>query len=76
MYAGNENLTDGQTLSDLLSGSITLQAFETPCHTAAHNMFIMTVKDLNGNEEVNKMIFTGDCLFEGGVGMFFEGVPE
>lgn len=21
------------------------------------------------------MIFTGDCLFEGGVGMFFEGVP-
>ena len=51
-----------------------MQAFETPCHTAAHNMFIMEIKDMA--EGVNKMIFTGDCLFEGGVGMFFEGVPS
>ena len=36
-------------------------------------MFIVTVE---GAQDVNKMIFTGDCLFEGGVGMFFEGNPE
>lgn len=47
-----------------------IEAFETPCHTAAHNMFILTIKDAEG---ISKMIFTGDCLFEGGVGMFFEG---
>lgn len=37
-------------------------------------MFIMTINDLE--EGVNRIIFTGDCLFEGGVGMFLEGVPE
>ena len=37
-------------------------------------MFIMTV--VGAQEGVNKMIFTGDCLFEGGVGMFFEGNPR
>ena len=48
-----------------------MEAFETPCHTAAHNMFIMRML---GSDE--KLIFTGDCLFEGGVGMFFEGNAE
>mmetsp|Transcript_39990 Transcript_39990/g.52323 ORF Transcript_39990/g.52323 Transcript_39990/m.52323 type:complete len:147 (-) Transcript_39990:256-696(-) len=38
-------------------------------------MFILKIND-DALEGVNKMIFTGDCLFEGGVGMFFEGVPE
>ena len=37
-------------------------------------MFIMTV--VGAQEGVNKMIFTGDCMFEGGVGMFFEGNPR
>lgn len=37
-------------------------------------MFIMDVVDLPVG--VNRMIFTGDCLFEGGVGKFFEGNPE
>ena len=47
-----------------------MEAFETPGHTAAHNMFIVTIS------EGKKLIFTGDCLFEGGVGMFFEGNAE
>ena len=34
----------------------------------------MTINELD--EGVNRIIFTGDCLFEGGVGMFLEGVPE
>lgn len=36
-------------------------------------MFILKLPD--SEDGVNQMIFTGDCLFEGGVGMFFEGVP-
>ena len=39
-------------------------------------MFIMrVVTGAAANDGVDTMIFTGDCLFEGGVGMFFEGVP-
>ena len=73
VFASNENIADGDTLTNLLDGSITVEAFETPCHTRAHNMFIVTIV---GAQDINKMIFTGDCLFEGGVGMFFEGNPE
>ena len=65
VYASNENLDDG-TSTELLDGKMKVEAFETPCHTAAHNMFIVTLQE-------QKLIFTGDCLFEGGVGMFFEG---
>lgn len=71
VFASNENLADGQSSEGLLNGSVIMTAFETPCHTAAHNMFILDV--LTGDLDVKKMIFTGDCLFEGGVGMFFEG---
>ena len=75
VYASNENLDDGASLNNLLNGSVTISAFETPCHTTGHCMFIMDVIDLSA-EGVNKLIFTGDCLFEGGVGKFFEGNPE
>ena len=81
VFSSNENLADGARVENLLDGAISIEAFETPCHTAAHNMFILrltgdaavSVDDEGG---VNQMIFTGDCLFEGGVGMFFEGVPR
>ena len=76
VIASNEKLADGARVEDLLGGKVSIEAFETPCHTAAHNMFIMrVVAGAAANDGVDTMIFTGDCLFEGGVGMFFEGVP-
>jgi len=75
VYAGTVGLADGETLPNgLLGGKVELKAIETPCHTAAHTMFAAKLPSA-ADDAVNQMIFTGDCLFEGGVGMFFEGVP-
>ncbi|KAL7746379.1 hypothetical protein RI367_008309 [Sorochytrium milnesiophthora] len=50
-------------------GSIEVTALETPCHTSGSISFYCT----SGTE---KAVFTGDTLFVGGCGRFFEGTPE
>ena len=74
VYMATEGVEDATLVNNLLGGAVVLEAFETPCHTAAHNMWILRLDDAGQQADgVNKVIFTGDCLFEGGVGMFFEG---
>ncbi|MCJ1411305.1 Cytoplasmic glyoxalase II [Ptychographa xylographoides] len=48
---------------------ITVKALHTPCHTQDSICWYME----DGNE---KVVFTGDTLFIGGCGRFFEGTPE
>ena len=41
----------------------------TACHTRNHCMYQL-------NADGQQALFTGDCIFMGGVGKFFEGTPE
>ncbi|XP_064406373.1 hydroxyacylglutathione hydrolase, mitochondrial-like [Halichondria panicea] len=52
-------------------GSLTVTCLETPCHTKGHICYYVTSEDLS-----DKVVFTGDTLFVGGCGRFFEGTPE
>lgn len=45
-----------------------MKCFTTPCHTKGHICYYVT--DANGG---SKAVFTGDTLFLGGCGRFFEG---
>ncbi|OBT77431.1 hypothetical protein VF21_04260 [Pseudogymnoascus sp. 05NY08] len=50
-------------------GSIVVKALHTPCHTQDSICWFMQ----DGNQ---KVVFTGDTLFHGGCGRFFEGSAE
>merc|ERR1712000_362577 len=50
-------------------GNIKVKALHTPCHTQDSICFFFE----DGNE---RAVFTGDTLFIGGCGRFFEGTPE
>lgn len=52
-------------------GSLKVQAIHTPCHTSTHVCYY--VEDEEKNE---RAVFTGDTLFIGGCGRFFEGTAE
>ncbi|KAK4103914.1 Metallo-hydrolase/oxidoreductase [Parathielavia hyrcaniae] len=56
----------GETFS---IGSIAVKALHTPCHTQDSICFFMQDGD-------DKVVFTGDTLFHGGCGRFFEGTGE
>jgi len=58
---------DGDSLE---IGNIKIQVFFTPCHTSGHVLYLAK-KDT----EVGSL-FTGDTLFIGGCGRFFEGTAE
>jgi len=59
----------GEGDSFTLGGS-TITVLFTPCHTAGHICFIV------GSETETPLLFSGDTLFVGGCGRFFEGQPE
>ncbi|KAK6584993.1 hypothetical protein PZA11_003217 [Diplocarpon coronariae] len=50
-------------------GDIAVKALYTPCHTQDSICWFM-------QDGTGKAIFTGDTLFHGGCGRFFEGTPE
>ncbi|KAK4137889.1 Metallo-hydrolase/oxidoreductase [Trichocladium antarcticum] len=50
-------------------GNIAVKALHTPCHTQDSICFFMQDGD-------DKVVFTGDTLFHGGCGRFFEGSGE
>ncbi|EPE34597.1 Metallo-hydrolase/oxidoreductase [Glarea lozoyensis ATCC 20868] len=50
-------------------GDISVKALYTPCHTQDSICWFM-------EDSTGKVIFTGDTLFHGGCGRFFEGTPE
>lgn len=63
-------VTDGQTIG---LGALQVQCVHTPAHTSGHMSYL--VKDTL-SPEAAPAIFTGDALFIGGCGRFFEGGPE
>ncbi|XP_037722195.1 hydroxyacylglutathione hydrolase, mitochondrial isoform X1 [Drosophila subpulchrella] len=54
-------------------GSLNVKCLSTPCHTTGHICYHVTAQDGSGGEGA---VFTGDTLFQGGCGRFFEGTPE
>uniref|UniRef100_A0A7E4W8A3 hydroxyacylglutathione hydrolase n=1 Tax=Panagrellus redivivus TaxID=6233 RepID=A0A7E4W8A3_PANRE len=63
-----KNTTDGGVFK---IGNLGVKTLHTPCHTTTHVCFF--VDDLTTGE---KAVFTGDTLFIGGSGRFFEGTAE
>ncbi|XP_017841014.2 hydroxyacylglutathione hydrolase, mitochondrial isoform X2 [Drosophila busckii] len=53
-------------------GGLNVRCLSTPCHTTGHICYHVTSADGQGPGAV----FTGDTLFQGGCGRFFEGTPE
>lgn len=51
-------------------GSLNVRCLATPCHTTGHICYYVT------GEENPPAVFTGDTLFAGGCGRFFEGTAE
>jgi hydroxyacylglutathione hydrolase len=51
-------------------GELSVRCLFTPCHTTGHICYLVTAPD--GEEAV----FTGDTLFLGGCGRFFEGTAD
>jgi len=52
-------------------GSLKVECLFTPCHTQGHICYFVT-----HNDGSNPAVFTGDTLFLGGCGRFFEGTAE
>ena len=53
-----------------LGTGIRVKCLHTPCHTSGHMSYLATASDGSA------AVFTGDILFVGGCGRFFEGTPE
>lgn len=59
-------LKDGDTVQ---LGELKIQALSTTGHTMDHLCYYI-------DQEDNRAVFTGDCLFSSGCGRFFEGTPN
>lgn len=66
-----------------------MKCFHTPCHTKGHILYYVDfgdstethseAKDAQNKVEIsnlNRAVFTGDTIFIGGCGRFFEGTPK
>ena len=51
-------------------GSTKIKVLETPCHTSGHISFVV---DRTTDGQYPPVLFSGDTLFVGGCGRFFEG---
>jgi len=74
---GGDDRIDGVTRhvshgDELDVGSVHVTCLSTPCHTTGHVCYYVTQPG-HGDE---KIVFTGDTLFLGGCGRFFEGTAE
>jgi len=68
---GGDDRIDGVTRKvqhgdKLTVGGMEIQCLFTPCHTTGHICYYVT-------KDTDKAVFTGDTLFLGGCGRFFEG---
>ena len=52
-------------------GGLEVTCMFTPCHTTGHICYF-----IEGGDGVTPAVFTGDCLFQGGCGRFFEGTAS
>lgn len=56
-------------------GNLVVRAIHTPCHTQDHICFYVEAPEGDEGEGPRRAVFTGDTLFVGGCGRFFEGEP-
>lgn len=74
VYGGDERiggLTNKVGHGDTFKiGSLNVQCLFTPCHTSGHICYNVT------GDGAEPVVFTGDTLFSGGCGRFFEGDPS
>lgn len=68
---GGDDRIDGMTDKvghghEVRVGGLTVRCLLTPCHTSGHVCYYVT-------QDKDKAVFTGDTLFLGGCGRFFEG---
>lgn len=66
-----KKVSDGETFS---IGSLKVECVHTPAHTSGHMSYL--VSDPAAGAAAPAAIFTGDALFVGGCGRFFEGGPD
>jgi hydroxyacylglutathione hydrolase len=59
-------VNDGDSFS---LGALRVDVYHTPCHTSGHVLYHVT----HPSDPQNGALFTGDTLFVGGIGAFFEG---
>mmetsp|Transcript_56875 Transcript_56875/g.113010 ORF Transcript_56875/g.113010 Transcript_56875/m.113010 type:complete len:283 (-) Transcript_56875:466-1314(-) len=67
VQAITRRVADGEVLN---IGRLTVRCVHTPSHTNGHMSYLVTDGDAAA------AVFTGDALFVGGCGRFFEGGPE
>jgi hydroxyacylglutathione hydrolase len=74
VYGGDDRipgLTHKVKSAEMLQlGSTDVEILFTPCHTAGHVLF------LAGRDRSPRALFSGDTLFIGGCGRFFEGTAQ
>ncbi|XP_015433901.1 PREDICTED: hydroxyacylglutathione hydrolase, mitochondrial isoform X2 [Dufourea novaeangliae] len=74
VYGGDdriEALTNKVTHDDRFNiGELKVQCLATPCHTTGHICYYIT------GDQDPPAVFTGDTLFAGGCGRFFEGTAD
>ncbi|KAG8041371.1 hypothetical protein G9C98_002359 [Cotesia typhae] len=65
-------LTNKVSHDDLIDvGNLKIKCLSTPCHTSGHICYYLA-----GSDGDSPAVFTGDTLFIGGCGRFFEGTPQ
>lgn len=74
VYGGDERigaLTNKVKQDDCFKiGALDVRCLFTPCHTTGHICYYVTAPS------GERVVFTGDTLFQGGCGRFFEGTAE
>jgi hydroxyacylglutathione hydrolase len=58
----------------VIMGSLKIEVIHVPCHTKGHVAYYVTSNDADVDKNKNApILFSGDTLFVGGCGRFFEG---
>jgi len=75
--SANRHVSNGDTVE---VGALQFKCILTPCHTKGSMCYLLSSKTLNADEikdtdskNDSQILFTGDTLFTGGCGRFFEG---
>ncbi|OIR58433.1 MAG: hydroxyacylglutathione hydrolase [Amphiamblys sp. WSBS2006] len=69
MLTGSCVMKHGDEIHPLPGRTVSFVALHTPCHTQDHICYLLRI------EGKDFAVFTGDTLFVGGCGRFFEGTP-
>ena len=77
-YENVSHITQQVREGDSLSlGSLKIDVIHTPCHTKGHVVYLVSFNDPNADMKTcAPILFSGDTLFVGGCGHFFEGTAS